>query len=118
MYMQNFIEFELIITELFLVLYSLKILTQLVTSQVVLNQQFIFCTFLQITSKLKEIVYNIKRPIGLFFFCSFKQNNKKFHCQYPLTLAFMRLYITGINVWLMCLFQGNLYLGSSKLQNL
>ena len=65
--MQNFIEFELILTELCLVLYSLKILTQLVTSQVVLNQQFIFCTFLRITSKLQEIVHCIKWPIGLFF---------------------------------------------------
>ena len=68
MYMQNFIEFELIITELCLVLYSLKILTQLVTSHVLLNQQFAFYTFLRITSKLKEIVYYIKRPISLFFY--------------------------------------------------
>ena len=32
-----------------------------------LSQQFIFCTFLQITLELKEIVYYSKRPIGLFF---------------------------------------------------
>ena len=63
--MQNFIEFEL--TKLCLVLYSINILTQLETSQVVLNQQFIFYTFLKITSKLNDIVYYIKQPIGLFF---------------------------------------------------
>ena len=50
----NFIE---IITELCSVFYSLNMLTQPVTSQLLLNQQFIFCTFLRITSQLKEIVY-------------------------------------------------------------
>ena len=47
--MQNFIEFELTITELCSVLYSMNTLTQLVTSRFVLNQQFIFCKFLKIT---------------------------------------------------------------------
>ena len=42
-------------------------LTQLVTSRFVLNQRFIFCKFLQISKKLKEIVYCSKRPIGLLF---------------------------------------------------
>jgi hypothetical protein len=37
------------------------------TSHVVLNQQFIFCTFLLITSELDEIEKSIKRPTGLFF---------------------------------------------------
>ncbi len=37
------------------------------TSHVVLNQQFIFCTFLRITSELDEIEQCIKRAIGLFF---------------------------------------------------
>ena len=66
MRLQTFIEFELIITELCLALYIISILTKLVTSQVVLNRQIIFNTFLRITSQLKEIVYYIKRPIGLF----------------------------------------------------
>ena len=34
---------------------SINILTQPMTSHVVLNQQFIFCTFLHITSELNEI---------------------------------------------------------------
>jgi hypothetical protein len=37
------------------------------TSHVVLNQLFIFCTFLRITAEPDEIEYSIKRPIGLFF---------------------------------------------------
>jgi hypothetical protein len=37
------------------------------TSHVVLNQQFLFCTFLDITSELDEIELSIKRPTGLFF---------------------------------------------------
>ena len=65
--MKNFIEFQLIITEMCLLLYVLNLLTQLVTAQRLLSQQFIFCTFLQIPSELKEIVYYSKRPIGLFF---------------------------------------------------
>ena len=48
-------------------MHLLNLLTQLVTSQLLLNQQFIFCTFLQITSELKEIFYYSKRPIGLLF---------------------------------------------------
>ena len=52
----NSIEFERIIPDLCPVLYSIKLHTQLVTSQILLNQQFIFCTFLQITSQPKEIV--------------------------------------------------------------
>ena len=40
---------------------------KLMTSHVLLNQQFIFCTFLRITSELDEIEWSIKRPIGLFF---------------------------------------------------
>ena len=48
-------------------MYLLNLLTQLVTSQRLLNQQFMFCTFLQITSELKEIVYYSKRPISLLF---------------------------------------------------
>ena len=47
--------------------YSINILTQLMTSHVVLNQQFIFCTFLRITSEPDEIEKSSKRPIGLFF---------------------------------------------------
>ena len=43
------------------------VLTQLMTSHIVLNQQFIFCTFLGITSELDEIELSIKRPTGLFF---------------------------------------------------
>jgi hypothetical protein len=35
--------------------YSINILAQLMTSHVVLNQQFIFCTFLRITSEPDEI---------------------------------------------------------------
>ena len=46
---------------------SICVLTQLVTSQLLLNQQFIFCTFLQITSELKELIYYSKRPISLLF---------------------------------------------------
>ena len=62
------IEFELIITDLVCsFMYLLNLLNQLVTSQLLLNQQFIFCTFLQITSELKEIVYYSKRPISLLF---------------------------------------------------
>jgi hypothetical protein len=37
------------------------------TSHIVLNQQFIFCTFLRITSEPDETELSIKRPIGLFF---------------------------------------------------
>ena len=61
---QKFIEFESIITELCSFMYLLNLLTQLVTSQLLLNQQFIFCTFLQITSELKEIVYYSNRPMA------------------------------------------------------
>jgi hypothetical protein len=32
-----------------------------------LNQQFIFYTFLRITSEPDEIEWSCKRPIGLFF---------------------------------------------------
>ena len=48
-------------------MYLLNLLNQLLTSQLLLNQQFIFCTFLQITSELKKIVYYSKRPISLLF---------------------------------------------------
>ena len=48
-------------------MYLLNLLTQLVMSQHLLNQQFIFFKFLQITSELKEIVCYSKRPIGLLF---------------------------------------------------
>ena len=48
-------------------MYLLNLLTQVVTSQLLLNQQFIFCTFLRITSEVKEIVYYSKRPISLLF---------------------------------------------------
>ena len=65
--MQNFNDFELIITELCSFMYLINLLTQLVMSQHLLNQQFIFCIFLQITSELKEIVCYSKRPIGLLF---------------------------------------------------
>ena len=65
--MKNFIEFEVIITELCSFMYLLNLLTQLVTSQLLLSQLFIFCTFLQITSELKQIVYYSKRRIGLLF---------------------------------------------------
>jgi hypothetical protein len=37
------------------------------TSRVVLNQQFIFYTFLPITSEPDDIEWSSKRPIGLFF---------------------------------------------------
>ena len=67
MFLEKFIEFELIIAELCSFMYLLNLLIQLVTSQLLLNQQFIFCTFLQITSELKEIVYYSKRPISLLF---------------------------------------------------
>ena len=50
-----------------LVYVFINLLTQLVTSQLLLNQQFLFCTFLRITSELKEIAYYSKRPIGLLF---------------------------------------------------
>ena len=43
--MQNFAEFELIITELCSVLYPINILNQVVTSQLVLSQQLILCYF-------------------------------------------------------------------------
>ena len=65
--MQNFIDFKWIITELCSFAYLLNLLTQLVMSQRLLNQQFMFCKFLQITSELKEIVCYSKRPIGLLF---------------------------------------------------
>ena len=65
--MQNFIEFDLIKAEPCLVLYSINTISQIVTSQVVLNQQFIFSKFLQISVQLKEILYYTKLPIGLFF---------------------------------------------------
>ena len=55
------------VTELCSFIYLLNLLTQLVTSQRLLNHQFIFCTFLRITSELKEIAYYSKRPIGLLF---------------------------------------------------
>ena len=65
--MQNFIEFDVIIAEPCLVLYSTNTLSQIVISQVVLSQQFIFCKFLQISVQLKQILYYSKLPIGLFF---------------------------------------------------
>ena len=52
-------------TDRLLMLYL--VLTQLMTSHVVLNQQFIFYTFLRITSEPDEIEYSSKQPIGLFF---------------------------------------------------
>ena len=84
---QNFVEFDWIITELCSFMYLLNLLTQLVTSQLLLDQQFIFCTFLQITSELKGIVYYSKPPISsLFHALSHKTINKtiKFYCQCPL----------------------------------
>ena len=51
--MLEFIEFDLIKTELCSFMYLLNLLTQLVTSQLLLNQQFMFCTFLQIISEVK-----------------------------------------------------------------
>ena len=42
---QKFIEFKLIITELCFFMYLLNLLTQLVTSQLLLNQQFMFYIF-------------------------------------------------------------------------
>ena len=85
--MQNFVEFDRIITELCSFMYLLNLLTQLVRSQLLLNQQFIFCTFLQINSELKEIVYYSKRPISLLFHALLRETiNKtiKFYCQCPL----------------------------------
>ena len=76
---QKFIEFELIITELCSFMSLLNLLTQLVTSQLLLNQQFIFCTFLQITLELKEIVCYSKRPIGLLFH-ALSHETKKNYC--------------------------------------
>ena len=70
-------------------MYLLNLLTQLVTSQLLLNQQFIFRTFLRITSELKEIVYYSKRPISLLFHALSHKTIKshgKFYCQYPLTI--------------------------------
>ena len=58
-------------------MYLLNLLTQVVTSQLLLNQQFIFCTFLQITSELKEIVYYSKRPISLLFHALLHEAIKK-----------------------------------------
>ena len=75
---QKFVEFDLIITELCSFMYLLSVLTQLVTSQVLLNQQFIFCIFLQITSKLKEIVDYSKRPISLLFHALLHETIKNF----------------------------------------
>ena len=75
---QKFVEFDLIITELCSFMYLLSLLTQLVTSQVLLNQQFIFCIFLQITSKLKEIVDYSKRPISLLFHALLHETIKNF----------------------------------------
>jgi hypothetical protein len=43
------------------------------TSHVVLNQQFIFCTFLRITSELDEIEKSLPRPQALI---------KKFHASH------------------------------------
>jgi hypothetical protein len=54
------------------------------TSHVVLNQQFIFCTFLRITSELDEIEQSIKRPTGLFFHALSDEAIKIFGCQCPL----------------------------------
>ena len=64
-------------------MYLLNLLTQLVTSQLLLIQQFIFCTFLQITSELKEIVYYSKWPISLLFH-ALSHKTIKFYCQCPL----------------------------------
>ena len=61
-----------------LVYVFIKPLTQLVTSQLLLNQQFIFCTFWRITSELKEIVYYSKRPISLFFHALSHETIKNF----------------------------------------
>ena len=65
-------------TELCSFMYLLNLLTQLVTSQLLLNQQFIFCTFLQITSELKEIVYCSKWPISLLFYALLHETIKNF----------------------------------------
>ena len=65
-------------TELCSFMYLLNLFTQLVTSQLLLNQQFIFCTFLQITSELKEIVYCSKRPISLLFHALLHETIKNF----------------------------------------
>ena len=71
-------------------MYLLNLLTQLVTSQVLLNQQFIFCTFLQITSELKEIVYYSKRPISLLFHAL--SHEIVIYCQCPLSgITFVRI---------------------------
>ena len=48
------------------------------TSQLLLNRQFILCTFLQITSELKEVVYYSKRPISLLFHALSHQTIKIF----------------------------------------
>ena len=55
------------------------------TSHIVLNQQFIFCTFLRITSEPDEIEYSIKRPIGLFFHALSDEANTLFttFCCWP-----------------------------------
>ena len=53
-------------------------------SQLLLNQQFIFSTFLQITSELKDIVFYSKRPIGSFFHALLHETIKFFYCQCPL----------------------------------
>ena len=74
------------VSELYSFMYLLNLLTQLVTSELLLNQQFIFCTFLQITSELKEIVYYNKRPISLLFHALSHKTIKsygKFYCQCP-----------------------------------
>ena len=70
---QNFIEFELIITELCLVMYLLNRLTQLVMSQCLLNQQFIFCTFLQTTLQLKESITVNSQSVYFFTLFHMKQ---------------------------------------------
>ena len=49
------------------------------------DQQVIFCTFLQITSELKEIVYYSKWPISLLFY-AFLHETIKHYCQCPLKL--------------------------------
>ena len=59
-------------------MYLLNLLTQLMTSQILLNQQFIFCTCLQINSELKEIVYCSERPISLRFHARLHETIKKF----------------------------------------
>ena len=51
---QNFIEFESMMTKLCFVLYSLNILASLVTSHFLLNQQFRFRIFLRIASQLRD----------------------------------------------------------------